>query len=115
MKLCNACGQMKPAKAFTGKEWVCKTCRNQRRTRQAREQKYGITFEEFSAMLDAQEGKCAICETEFEGEPMVDHDHVTRRVRGLLCKHCNTGLGMFHDDVQRLSAAARYLQGEENG
>ena len=109
MKRCNACCEIKPAKAFTGREWVCKKCRNKQRVRRARVEKYGITFEEFSTLLDAQEGKCAICVEEFEGEPMVDHDHVTRRVRGLLCKNCNTGLGMFRDSQLLLRSAAAYI------
>jgi hypothetical protein len=110
MKQCNgACGLVKPTKAFTKGEWVCKTCRNKERTKRARTEKYGITFEEFSALLDEQEGRCAICGDQFEGEPMVDHNHETRKVRGLLCKNCNTGLGMFRDNVLRLRLAAAYL------
>lgn len=112
MKQCNGpCGLIKPAKAFVKGEWTCRSCRNKQRTQRARVEKYGLTFEEFSALLDEQQGRCAICAEEFEGEPMVDHDHETRRVRGLLCKHCNTGLGMFRDNIGRLQTAARYLRG----
>ena len=114
MKQCNGpCGLVKPAKAFVKGEWVCRDCRNKQRTRRAREEEYGLTFEEFSVLLDAQEGKCAICREEFDGEPMVDHDHVTRRVRGLLCKQCNTGLGMFRDSPTFLRGAAIYLREEK--
>lgn len=60
-------------------------------------------------MLDAQQGLCAICGDEFEGEPMVDHDHKTRKVRGLLCHHCNIGLGMFRDSPRNLRRASEYL------
>jgi hypothetical protein len=74
-------------------------------------QEYGLTFEEFSALLGEQQGRCAICRDEFEGEPMVDHDHKTRKVRGLLCHHCNTGLGLFKEDKRRLWRAADYLRG----
>lgn len=110
VKQCNGpCGLQKPASAFEKGKWVCKQCRNARRTVQAREQKYGLTFEQFSAMLDQQEGRCAICREEFDEEPMVDHDHSTRRVRGLLCKPCNTGLGMFRDRASLLMAAKDYL------
>ena len=113
MKQCNGpCGLVKPTSAFRGTEWVCKDCQNKRRTRHARVQKYGLTFEQFSAMLDEQEGRCAICAAEFDEEPMVDHDHKTHKVRGLLCKNCNTGLGMFRDSPRLLKGAALYLEGE---
>jgi hypothetical protein len=73
---------------------------------------YGITIEEYDALLAAQGGKCAICGTEqcATGKAFaVDHDHDTGMVRGLLCKDCNIGLGMFKDDTFRLKAALDYL------
>lgn len=111
LKRCNECCEIKPIKAFVKGEWVCRKCRNKQRLKRARVEKYGLTFDEFSTMLDEQEGRCAICGVEFEGEPMVDHDHETRRVRGLLCKLCNNGLGMFRDNIGLLQTAIRYLRG----
>jgi DNA-directed RNA polymerase subunit RPC12/RpoP len=116
MKLCNVCGDPKHANQFRKGEWVCKKCRSTQRQHHRRLHEYGLTFDEFSTLLDQQEGKCAICGHEFEGEPMVDHDHETRRVRGLLCHHCNTGLGLFRDNATTLEIAAHYLRehkGEE--
>lgn len=74
-----------------------------------RVQKYKLSVGEFEAMRQAQDGKCAIC-----GEPsphvlMIDHCHRTGRVRGLLCRACNFGLGWFRDDPERLRKAAAYL------
>jgi len=74
---------------------------------------YGITIEEYEAMLESQNGKCAICETETcpTGKRFaVDHCHDTGKVRGLLCKNCNIGLGMFKDDVKMVKNAFKYLR-----
>jgi hypothetical protein len=70
---------------------------------------YGINVERLHGMWHAQDGRCAICRTPFgEKTPYVDHDHKTKRVRGLLCAHCNNGLG----HVERkgwVKKAYRYL------
>lgn len=62
-------------------------------------------------MAIRQGGRCAICRREPEqGRRLaVDHDHATGEVRGLLCKACNTALGMFRDDVASLARAIGYL------
>ena len=69
-------------------------------------------------MLQRQDGKCAICGHLPHGEDTyrlaknlaVDHDHITGRVRGLLCDKCNRGLGHFNDNVLLLQKAISYLQ-----
>lgn len=75
---------------------------------------YGITLEQYNELLAKQNGMCAIC-----GSPPgdgrskylhVDHCHLTKKVRGLLCGNCNQGLGRFEHDVGVLSEAIRYLQ-----
>jgi hypothetical protein len=99
-----------------------------RRCRQAAQQgaiktarlkkKYRLTRAEYDAMLTAQGGVCAIC-----GEPPsddgprtgvslhVDHNHRTSRIRSLLCRKCNMGLGYFMDDATLLTKASEYLRG----
>lgn len=72
---------------------------------------YGITPEQFSAMLTAQGGRCAICRSDkpFGKNFHLDHCHVTGRVRGILCKRCNNGIGFFDDDISKMKLAMEYL------
>lgn len=74
--------------------------------------KYGITLEQFDELLASQGGCCAICETTSPVAPgwVLDHDHSTGALRGVLCSPCNKGLGCFEDQGHRLHAAERYLQ-----
>lgn len=81
--------------------------------------KYGITPEQYDALLDAQQGVCAVCrrpETKHNQHGpcrlAVDHCHSTGRVRGLLCSECNTALGKLGDDPVRLRRALDYLVAE---
>lgn len=81
---------------------------------------YGITIEQYEALLAAQGGVCAICGgVSTDGKSLhVDHDHNccnTRPacgacVRGLLCDLCNRAIGSMQDDPARLRAAAAYLE-----
>jgi hypothetical protein len=73
----------------------------------------GVTAEQYEDMFTSQGGKCAICGSTGPGGKRVrfciDHCHSTGSIRGLLCVSCNSGLGYFKDDVQRLAAAIEYL------
>ena len=72
---------------------------------------FGITLDHRDEMLNAQGGGCAICGTKnwsIKG-PVIDHDHKTGTIRGILCSKCNTGLGMFGDDPVRVLKSAAYL------
>lgn len=72
---------------------------------------YGLSPEQWDALMMAQGGVCAICgRTNPSGRALhVDHDHVTGRVRGLLCVRCNVALGRFGDSAEMLIRAAEYL------
>lgn len=74
---------------------------------------YGITLEQYYAMYEAQEHKCAICKKEYElGGKVglaVDHCHSKGHVRGLLCVQCNHAIGKFEDNVEFLNNAIAYL------
>lgn len=69
--------------------------------------KYGITTEEFEEMAAAQDQKCAACGKRPKGRLHVDHDHETKRVRGLLCGPCNRALGFIEGD--RAALLLEYL------
>jgi hypothetical protein len=78
-----------------------------------RKSRYGLSHEDIEDMLDSQGHACALCRKELSGKFTVDHCHDTGKVRGLLCYTCNTGLGKFGDDPERLRDAINYLY--ENG
>ena len=74
--------------------------------------KLGITLEEYKALLRVQGNSCAVCSKseKEEGRALaIDHCHETKKIRGLLCTNCNTGLGNFKDDVDKLRSAIEYL------
>jgi hypothetical protein len=76
-------------------------------------QLYGITLEKFEEMRVTQNCSCAICgkhESQNKNKKLfVDHDHITGKVRELLCHGCNTGIGLLQDDVDLLQKALDYL------
>ena len=118
-KVCTGCKHELPISEFQvdvqkadGLSTRCKRCRADQKLRSA----YGITIDDYEAMLLAQGGRCAICGTDEPGGArhmvrwVVDHDHSTGKVRALLCHSCNFGLGKFHDDPELLRRAADYLE-----
>jgi Autographiviridae endonuclease VII len=70
---------------------------------------YGLSQETFAAMLSSQGGNCKICNTGLE-QPMIDHDHETGKVRGLLCRRCNAFLGYIEKNPGLLEKALEYLE-----
>lgn len=71
--------------------------------------RYGLELDEVNDMLISQDNKCAICKKELI-KPHIDHEHVTGKVRGLLCCGCNTSLGVFDDSIEILKRAIDYLE-----
>lgn len=86
------------------KQWVSDNSRRSHLKRQ-----YGMIQKEYEEMLEKQNHKCSICATHIDN-PCVDHDHKTGKVRGLLCRTCNSGLGHFKDNERILVSAAEYLR-----
>jgi len=73
---------------------------------------FGITADDFDALLEKQGGVCAICgcAPERAASFHLDHDHVSGAIRGILCLDCNQGVGKFRDDPGLLERAAAYIR-----
>jgi len=142
LKICTECSEQKPLAAFTfdkrrGRHAAKCTCCRTKKTKQWRDRnpdyekdrygdnedrdrwrhikrKYGISKEEYLAMLSDQGGVCAICGDapgeRYSHQLHVDHCHSTGKIRGLLCRGCNHMLGVVKDDELLLFKAAEYLR-----
>ncbi len=127
MKQCCVCKQNKPKLDFgshagrtDGKQTYCKACSKAEQTKWYYKRKYGITIEERNLMLASQGHKCKICLSDIEffdgvraartGESaVIDHCHGSGEIRGVLCGHCNTGIGALKDNIDSLKRAIEYL------
>ena len=138
VKRCRICGRELPVSCFYKRgdslnryRGECKECHSKKSKvyykehkaehravsrRYAMKKHYGMTEDDFNALYESQGGKCAIC-----GKPLnkvggardqvahIDHDHETGKVRGILCRLCNIGLGSFRDSLELMDKAKAYL------
>lgn len=146
-KRCTGCGEVKSIEQFSlarngraqqkpVRKSKCKTCQasaarawfqaNRERAKETRHAHnlmtvYGITPEQYGAMLAEQGGVCAICQQDEPNEHgrtgtrfrlSVDHCHTSGRVRGLLCQKCNRAIGLLGDNIDLLRKAIDYLERE---
>lgn len=138
-KLCRQCNTVKPISSFgtqRGKpRHHCKECKNKEsrewyeknkdrkrelskqykhiKKNQDLQKAYGITLDEYNRMLAEQSNCCKICNThqdKLKRILCVDHNHVTGKVRGLLCDNCNRSLGLLKDNLTVLRNAVKYLE-----
>jgi hypothetical protein len=134
LKECRVCHERKPTDEFgvrtrSVRRTECKVClakyrkeylnedpdrrhrHNEITYNSRRKRIYGLTTEEYDGLMKSQNHVCAICKQRPpNGTKLgVDHNHKTGQVRGALCVPCNTGLGMFGDDPDRLHKAIFYL------
>jgi len=73
--------------------------------------RYGITIKQYNQILRNQKGVCAICGNLPLNKGLgIDHNHITKKIRGLLCGKCNRGLGNFNDNKDLLLKAIKYLK-----
>jgi hypothetical protein len=71
---------------------------------------YGLNLKFVEEQKIKQRNRCLICS--HQKELFVDHNHRNGKFRGLLCRKCNAGLGMFGDSIKNLEGAIRYLKGD---
>jgi len=130
---CHRCGDEKLASEMSAySRYVCKPCSSalgdewqlnnpeksaDHKRNHAFLRDYGISLATVKQIIGEQEGLCAICGIQLNelGDkrgraPQVDHDHITGKVRAVLCFACNAGLGSFQDDITRLQSAITYLK-----
>ena len=73
-------------------------------------QVYGLSMQDYDAMVAQQGGVCAICKRQPDRPLFVDHCHASGKVRGLLCHPCNAAIGFMRDDDIVAAAATDYLR-----
>ncbi|MNZ37629.1 Recombination endonuclease VII [compost metagenome] len=130
-KSCTTCGEFKPYSQFfnssqykDGYGYRCKSCdtvarKKFRAKHEVREKarqryrlvkcKYGLSKEEYDALLDKCDNCCMLC-GDRPDFLCVDHCHTTNKARGLLCTKCNKGLGLLGDTKESLLKALKYLE-----
>lgn len=130
-KRCTVCLAVKPLHAYSrhsgasdGRHTTCKPCRNvKQREKWAADRKwesyfrdkglrrrYGISSEQYEEMRERQGGACAVCRQVPEGNLCVDHSHADGQVRDLLCRSCNSALGLAKENAETLRGLAEYLE-----
>lgn len=130
MKMCSKCKQVvarsnhswcKSCLAKSNREWYDKNVAvlspneiSKYNKNRALTSKYKITLQQYEQMLLEQDYQCKICSTTTPGGMgnmfVVDHNHLTGKVRGLLCFSCNCGIGSLKESITNLQKAIIYLE-----
>lgn len=122
-KRCPKCAYWLPLNQFGknkarqyGVKSYCVSCENDTRDQRARQVRncrlkyeYGISIDDFEALADSLDWRCQICSTQTD-ELCVDHCHESGNIRSLLCKKCNSALGLLNDDPGVVESALQYLR-----
>lgn len=119
MKKCSVCKLPKKDDEFnkdiTSKDGLSRRCRVcHRELQNSRNRKLiGCDTNLYNLLFEKQAGRCAICnrhQSELQKALCADHDHVTKKVRGLLCSKCNLMLGYAGDNLELLQNSVEYLK-----
>lgn len=134
---CDFCKETKKSNYFAYKIKIkkCKLCYNEYRRKYRKlphvleteykylmkkhyKKAYGLSIEEYDAIIKSHNGLCAICKTDkgrFDtrtGKKQklhIDHCHLTGKIRGLLCNKCNIGIGLFNNNIELFKKVIEYL------
>lgn len=118
-KECNICLRKLPINKFIKRKGKNKTCHSTACSKCHNLKEFKISSIDFEYLLKKQNGLCGICglpeiandkHKDYKREMAVDHDHLTGKIRGLLCTNCNLGIGHFKDDDSKLWKAILYLK-----
>lgn len=116
LKSCTRCKCEKPLdlehfpphnKTKSGFDSWCRDCRNSYKRENIYKKYSHMISEESLKQIREEIKECVICGS--NEKLVIDHDHKTNKIRGMLCNHCNRGLGHFRDDPMLLEFAAQYL------
>ncbi len=137
MKKCSKCSKLKPNSEYNKRSRIsntlqsmCKICANKERKKNYKKNRnktlfnaykrnikirYGVSIEDYDAMLKKQKNKCAICESTSNNRKRaerfcIDHCHSTGKIRGLLCHNCNVLLGKLKDSIAMCKKVVIYLE-----
>lgn len=104
----------RPCATEKSREWRKQNAdrRKASKTRAHAKARYGLTLEEYTAAIAHASGTCDICgldTSKTKKGSQLDHCHRTGKIRGVLCSKCNTGLGLFDDNIEVLLKAVAYL------
>lgn len=120
-RLCGKCKQILPEENFVlykdgRRHAYCNTCKSEHfkhyQKTIGRFKRHGITKNDYDEMVTKQSGKCYICGVG-DVKLHIDHNHITGKVRSLLCKECNMALGLLKENIVTLKNMINYLEKDE--
>lgn len=124
-KKCRTCRRSKIVLLFNanrgnsdGRMNQCRSCVQKNSKGRHLKHRFGLSLEDFNQMVVSQDGRCLICNRQFDltlgpknnMTPRVDHDHKTSRVRALLCSACNSALGFIGESIDRCLGMISYIK-----
>lgn len=115
---CKHCNRQLSFEYFSNRNTFCKDCAKAKYKKYSKQsvikqklKQNGLSLEQYKALQIKANGKCMICDK--EAILFIDHCHNTNKIRGLLCRSCNTGLGFFKDNTNLMLNAIVYLKNSE--